>query len=79
MEGGCKSGGAGVNLALWKEWAGLLVRDDRSEMGSWRMSESILRFLTGGKEAEVSEKWNDSLEMLYMKKRSRKTDEGACL
>lgn len=43
------------------------------------MSESILRFLTGDKEAEVSEMWNDSLEMLYMKKkRSRKTDEGAC-
>lgn len=33
------------------------------------MSESILRFLTGDKEAEVSEMWNDSLEMLYMKKK----------
>lgn len=42
------------------------MRDDRSEMADEGCQNPFVRVLTWGKEAEVSERWSDSLEMLCM-------------
>lgn len=49
-----------------KDWARLLVRDDRSERGGWKMSTSICEILTCNRECWACWKWSDSLDMLCM-------------